>query len=258
MTEADMTEVEWLGCDRAQPMIGFLLASKASQRKLRLFACACCRRIWYQFKKSEPSRVGIEVAERYADGQATEEELTAAYEGARRAYNARSAYGPGQARQAATYATAPKIDGVYFISGSVSSGIARSLWSDREGELAESRVHPRLLRCVFGNPFRPILAERAWLTGTVTTLAAAAYQERSLPSGEIDPVRLAVLGDALEEAGCTNPTLLAHLRSEGPHVRGCWMLDLLLAKEEHKSRTIRCSRPATRRTARRASTPPPA
>jgi predicted DNA-binding WGR domain protein len=65
----------------------------------------------------------------------------------------------------------------------------------------------------------------------VLALAQAAYEERIMPSGELDPARLAVLSDALEEAGCDNPDILAHLRSLGPHVRGCWVVDLLLGKE---------------------------
>ena len=67
-------------------------------------------------------------------------------------------------------------------------------------------------------------------TSTVVALANAAYDERELPSGHLDPARLAVLSDALEEAGCADADLLAHLRSPGPHVRGCWALDLVLGK----------------------------
>jgi hypothetical protein len=66
---------------------------------------------------------------------------------------------------------------------------------------------------------------------TVSTLATAAYEERSLPSGELDSLRLAVLADALEESGCQDAEILGHLRSPGPHVRGCFALDLLLRKE---------------------------
>jgi hypothetical protein len=87
-----------------------------------------------------------------------------------------------------------------------------------------------LLRDVFGNPFRPAALDPAWLTPTVTGIAIAAYQERILPSGELDRARLAVLADALEEAGCTDASVLSHLRGPGPHVRGCWAVDLLLGK----------------------------
>jgi hypothetical protein len=87
-----------------------------------------------------------------------------------------------------------------------------------------------LVRDVFGNPFRSVAINPVWLTPTVTSLATAAYNERSLPSGELDSSRLAVLADALEKTGCTDADILGHLRSPGPHVRGCWAVDLLLGK----------------------------
>ena len=80
------------------------------------------------------------------------------------------------------------------------------------------------------NPFRPVAIDSVYLTPDVTGLATAAYEERSLPSGELDPARLAVLSDALEESGCDREEILNHLRSAGPHVRGCWALDILLGK----------------------------
>jgi hypothetical protein len=93
----------------------------------------------------------------------------------------------------------------------------------------------QVLRDIVGHPFRPALAIDpaclAWNGGTVRTLAGEAYENRSLPSGHLDPTRLALLSDALEDAGCTDADLLAHLRSPGPHVRGCWALDLVLGKE---------------------------
>jgi hypothetical protein len=69
------------------------------------------------------------------------------------------------------------------------------------------------------------------LTPTVKGLAQAGYEERALPSGELDLARLKVLADALEEAGCTEQSILDHLRGPGPHVRGCWALDLALGRE---------------------------
>ncbi|MGE3806627.1 MAG: WD40 repeat domain-containing protein [Gemmataceae bacterium] len=71
----------------------------------------------------------------------------------------------------------------------------------------------------------------AWRDRTSPKLAQAAYDERELPSGHLDTKRLAILADALEEAGCTNENVLAHLRGAGPHVRGCWPVDLLLERE---------------------------
>jgi hypothetical protein len=88
-----------------------------------------------------------------------------------------------------------------------------------------------LVREVAGNPFAPAPLDRTWLTAVVLALSHAAYQERRLPTGELDGDRLAVLADALEDAGCTDGPILEHLRGPGPHVRGCWCLDLLLEKE---------------------------
>ena len=84
-----------------------------------------------------------------------------------------------------------------------------------------------------GSPFRPVTVEPGWLTwhgGAAVKLAQAIYEDRELPSGHLDAARLAVLADLLEEAGCSDPHLLGHLRSPGPHVRGCVAVDALLGR----------------------------
>jgi hypothetical protein len=68
------------------------------------------------------------------------------------------------------------------------------------------------------------------LTPQVVAIAQGAYDQRELPAGTLDTSRLAVLADALEEVGCTDPDLLDHLRGPGPHYRGCWAIDILLGK----------------------------
>jgi hypothetical protein len=86
---------------------------------------------------------------------------------------------------------------------------------------------------MFGNPFRTVALDSTWLLwkdGTVAQLARIAYEDRQLPEGTLDPARLAALADALEDAGCTDADLLGHLRGPGPHVRGCWAVDLVLGK----------------------------
>ncbi len=88
-----------------------------------------------------------------------------------------------------------------------------------------------LIREVFGNPFRPVALDPSWLTDVVHSLAQSTYDERILPDGHLDPVRLAVLANALEQAGCTNQAILQHLRGPETHVRGCWAIDQVLAKE---------------------------
>jgi hypothetical protein len=91
-----------------------------------------------------------------------------------------------------------------------------------------------VIRCVIGNPFRPAPAvDAAWLAwrgGIVRELAGTVYEERRLPDGTLDPARLAVLADALEDAGCANAELLGHLRGPAVHVRGCWAVDIVLGK----------------------------
>src|SRR4051812_34707734 len=96
-------------------------------------------------------------------------------------------------------------------------------------EYATQAVIPRDL---FGPlSLRPVSIRPAWITPTVTSRTWAAYEHRSLPSGELDIVRLAVLADSLEEIGCQDAPLLEHLRGAGPHYRGCWAVDLILRKE---------------------------
>jgi hypothetical protein len=97
---------------------------------------------------------------------------------------------------------------------------------------AEERFQAGVLREVVPNPFLPVALDPTWRTPIVVALARAAYDERLLQSGQLAPDRLAVLADALEDAGCTDAETLSHLRGpSGPHVRGCWVIDLLLGKE---------------------------
>jgi hypothetical protein len=93
---------------------------------------------------------------------------------------------------------------------------------------AEQQEQCRLFRDILGNPFRPATLDSNWRTAAVVSLAHAAYEERSLPGGTLDSNRLAILADALEDAGCTEAAILEHLRSAGSHVRGCHVLDLVL------------------------------
>jgi hypothetical protein len=87
----------------------------------------------------------------------------------------------------------------------------------------ERRIQCELLRCVFGNPFRPVALNPSWLTSTVLTLAVGIYAERAFD-------RLPILADALQDAGCDRADVLDHCRGPGPHVRGCWVVDLVFGK----------------------------
>src|SRR5262249_22511858 len=96
--------------------------------------------------------------------------------------------------------------------------------------LAERARQCHVLRCVVGNAVRPTPPHLTWQTPAVLATSEAAYDQRILPGGELDDVRLVILADALEEAGCTDARFLGHLRGPGPHVLGCWPVDLLLDK----------------------------
>jgi hypothetical protein len=88
---------------------------------------------------------------------------------------------------------------------------------------AEHPVQAGLARCIFGNPFRPAVFNPAWRTETVVSLARQTYESREF---EVMPI----LGDALQDAGCEDEDILNHCRGPGPHVRGCWVVDLVLGK----------------------------
>jgi len=100
---------------------------------------------------------------------------------------------------------------------------------ERPGTISEFRKleegpYVHLLRCIAGNPFRPVAFDPNWRTETVVSLASAIYAERAFD-------RLPILADALEEAGCDHADILSHCRGPGPHARGCWVVDLVLGKE---------------------------
>jgi hypothetical protein len=101
----------------------------------------------------------------------------------------------------------------------------RHLWvDDSVGFYWERQHQAQVLHDLIGNPFRPITAEPKWLAGSVVAIARAIYEDRTYDC-------LPILADALMDAGCHDEQILVHCRSEGPHVRGCWVVDLLLAKE---------------------------
>jgi hypothetical protein len=227
-----MTEEEWLACTDLQKMLEFL-RGRASARKLRLFACACCRSTWHLLT-DERSRRAVEVAERYADGEATGEEMAAARAAAE--VVALDPTGDDAWEAAEAVARDAAWDAAEAVAWKAAWAAARAAWDAAEdtGAAAWDAASAALLRDIFGNPFRRVRVESAWLAwqgGIVPRLAQAAYEHRHLPEGHLDPARLAVLADALEDAGCQDDELLGHLRGPGPHVRGCWVVDQLLGRQ---------------------------
>jgi hypothetical protein len=218
-----MTEMEWLACGDPQPMLDFL-SGKASERKVRLFTLACGRRyprLWCD--PADGPVIGslverlFDAAERHIDGTACSEEMDALR------------------RQMGRRPT----EWFWTLDGTLrgDTGFWGRLCGDRGAGLREEtgievqelrQSQAAFLRDIFGPlPFRPLPqlnpAWLAWEGGTVPKLAGSIYEERAFD-------RLPVLADALEEAGCTEAGLLTHLRGPGPHVRGCWALDLILGR----------------------------
>jgi hypothetical protein len=252
--EASMTEAEWLACDDPEPMLEFLRGT-ASDRKLRLFSVACCQRLLQTVRLHPWYAYGLAVAERFADGEATVEELEQVchYPSADWCLQHASEFDPDEAAAAGQSYRLTKLainacwnamdvgDGVIMAdSSSTNAAWAATqpgpVMPDDNGVSAarlavEQAVQAGILRDIVGNPFRPVSVAPATLTPIALSLAQAAYDERGLPLGELDPARLAILADALEESNCTDDALLSHLRSPGPHVRGCWALDLILGKK---------------------------
>ena len=231
-----MTEADWLAATNPQTMLKFVQGSgKASDRKLRQFAVACCRLIWHEIT-DERSRQAVEVAQRFADEKATGNELAIARDAAPPSYRTYLSNGfpyPDElAASAAAECAAESIDTQALLDDIFGYGVFD--YVDMKLDCDGYSVAATILRETFGNPFRPISLNPSWLTwndGTVRRLAEAIYGERELPSGHLDVTRLAVLADALEDAGCADPDLLGHLRGPGPHVRGCWVIELLTGKE---------------------------
>jgi hypothetical protein len=238
-----MTEADWLSSTDPQAMLTFLWNSgKLSERKARLFAVACCRRIWHLLT-DERSRRAVEVAERYTDGFATADELDTASDAACAVWDTDSeGASTGGGRLAELGGPLPYSAAAYNVAiplgwwGAAPAFVAPykiilEATPDREVEGTGQCI---ILRDLFGNPFRPPppLAPSVlqWHGGTVVRLARAAHEERELPSGHLDRHRLAVLADALEEAGCTDAEILGHLRDPGPHTRGCHAVDAVLGR----------------------------
>jgi hypothetical protein len=222
-----VTESEWEACADPTAMLGHL-GRRPGARKPRLFTAACCRRVWGLLTTST-SRRAVEAAEGYADGTVTEGELAAA------AQAAGAAARPGSSRASAWDAyLGLRPAGCLALAARAVAATDRLLmpaWAARlirGADRGERSAQADLVRCIFGNPFRPLTVAPSWRTPAVVALARGAYDERELPSGHLDAAHLLVLADALEEAGATDAGLLAHLRSPGPHVRGCAGLDALL------------------------------
>jgi hypothetical protein len=258
-----VTEQEWLECKEPEKMLEYL-REKVSDRKLRLFAVACCYRVWHLMTNARSRRV-VETAERFADGDilmdawiAISEEGEQAFRQSERMADAIKSHAVREGTVACkSEATCHAAAAAYYVGHypfhtsdlpgnpqTVSSAVSIAFLYEKGVEMGvtltysgeensgpmrtarstERTKHVPLIRCIFGNPFRPVTLDPAWKTPAVVQLARSPYEERRFED-------MPVLADALEEAGCQDAAVLGHCRGPGPHVRGCWVLDLILGKE---------------------------
>ena len=204
-----MTEAEWLACGDPGPMLA-LLRDWASDRKLRLFGCACYRSLWSKVRVSQIRWDVLRANESYADGEISKQALKLAR---KRILEWDGPHVSGQAREVAGMSSRQCLGETSLSGGS----IVRAGGEELPVQLA-------LLRHIFGNPFRPVAFARDWRTDTSVSLAAQMYESR-------DFYAMPILADALQDAGCDSADVLDHCRGSGPHVRGCWVIDRVLGKE---------------------------
>jgi hypothetical protein len=213
----------------------------ATDRMLILWASGCCRRLGHLFHDAR-CLDAVLTAERFADGELTYKELRSIGEEIGKwARNTQAQDGGVSVRSFVAQACLHLVEGgdtaydsgctPYLVPAHDATRWAVAAIRENAGDVVAERekiAQCSILRDILGNPFRPPPAiDPSWTTwndGTVVELAQAVYQEKVFD-------RLPILADALEAAGCTNEEILAHCRGPGPHVRGCWVVDLILGKQ---------------------------
>ena len=201
-----MTEEAWPACTDPAAMTDYL-RDKTSDRKVRLLTCALCR-LLVDRMTDERSVQAVAAAELFADGLINRRDLNPIW------WNAHQ----------------PMLEAVRSVPRSRSQvyGLAYEAagFSPRfspAGVPLDRRILVAALRDIFGNPFRPVACDPAWHASDVLALALGIYQDRAFD-------RMPILADALQDAGCGNDDVLNHCRGPGLHVRGCWVIDLVLGK----------------------------
>jgi hypothetical protein len=216
-----MREEKWLASKDPKAMLKFL--GRRSKRKFRLLACACVRRIWHLLE-NERSRQLVILVEAVAEDETKEFHLPHALDRAKMVIlHTRS----GSSARAAecTACVMPDYLPQLFRCAAHSTVVPYSYSrKPTRQEKREYREQAILLREIFGNSFRPIDFDPNWLTSTVVAISTGIYNDRASD-------RMPILADALQDAGCENEDMLNHCRQPGEHVRGCWVVDLLLGKE---------------------------
>jgi hypothetical protein len=225
-----MNSPQWLACNDPKRMVESL-RGRASNRKQRLFACACCRSIW-RLIKDPRSRRAVTASEQYADKLISRAELMAFQKDAMLGKKSFDYYARPADNAAASVAR-PRLVTHWVARMAVWAVGNDEIWSHLplapgEGPVKRAEIERReeaaqvaLLRDVAGNPFRPVAFDPAWRTPTAVAIAGRIYAKQSFEA-------MPVLADALQEAGCEAAEVLDHCRGAGEHVRGCWVIDLVL------------------------------
>jgi hypothetical protein len=197
------------------------MTAKQLTRKLRLYYCACCRLRWEAFL-DEATRRTLEVIELHADGRVDRFEWRETRRSVRLAEQAAARVARYYPHNRELHASAV-LAALVVAAAKVQMPLRDSFVPASTSVEPAQQVH--LLQELFGNPFNPVTIEPAWRTQTVVALARAIHADRSY---DLMPV----LGDALQDAGCNNNTILNHCNdTKQVHVRGCWLIDKLLGKE---------------------------
>jgi hypothetical protein len=227
-----VTETEWQAAADWNRMLN-QVRPQARTRQLLLLGVALCRHIWDRLPDDDCRRA-VEAVERLADHPRVDDEDSAIAAEADAAME-RLQEGYARFHQAddpgprGGYIAATTCAGLWHDPGgliewtALAAAIAAAGAAEGPAWEAERRAQAGLLHEVFGNPFRPVAADRSWLTSGVVGLARGIYQDRAFD-------RLPILADALQEAGCAHADILAHCRGPGQHARGCWVVDALLGK----------------------------
>jgi hypothetical protein len=212
-----MTEAAWLAAAGIDRTVREFALKHLSDRKRRLFACACCRRIRAVLGHDD-LRNGIEAAELHADGLLNKRGLT-------EARDARDFHALAVKWALDRHRQFPLCSSQYASEALAAAG-RRKFWSAayQKAVAAEQAEQVVLLRDVVGNPFRPVVFAPEWRTSTAVSLAQQMYESR-----DFSP--MPILADALQDAGCDSGAVLDHCRAAAPHARGCWVADLVLGRE---------------------------
>jgi hypothetical protein len=194
-------------------------------RKARLAACGCFRSVW-DLLTDVSLKAAVEAAEGYADGLWGFDRMQAAREEfVRQSHWLKSPYVEGCAqllRRDVDRAVESVVSA--YDSRVRSEDPAEVQWARQmEQREAAARLHADIARDIFGNPFRPVTFDPSWRTSTAVAIARQMYESRDFGA-------MPILADALQDAGCENAAILDHCRSDKPHVRGCWVADLVLEK----------------------------